>query len=103
MFYLFSSRYLYAPAYTRAGILGNPYVLLAVAAIVLLQLGFTYASPMQALFGTADIDVPTWGKILAVAVAVFVLVELEKALLCRLQPAQQGAAAPEAEPRASGN
>jgi magnesium-transporting ATPase (P-type) len=105
VFYLFSSRYLYAPAYTRAGILGNPYVLLAVGAIVLLQLGFTYAPPMQVLFGTADIDAATWGKILAAAAAVFVLVELEKALLRRLMPARQGAAAPAAAapPRVRGN
>jgi magnesium-transporting ATPase (P-type) len=83
VFYLFSARYITAPAYTRDGIAGNRYALLSAALIILFQLGFTYLPPMQGLFGSTGIGMAEWGRILAVGLAVFLLVEMEKALLRR--------------------
>jgi magnesium-transporting ATPase (P-type) len=77
--YLFSARFIAEPAYTREGLLGNRYALYAAGTIIALQLAFTYAPPMQTLFGTEGLDAAAWGRILAVAAAVFVLVETEKA------------------------
>jgi len=81
IFYLFNSRYIMAPVLNRAGLLGNRYVLLAIALLIVFQLGFTYLAPMQALFGTAAITLAAWGTIVLVASSVLILVELEKAVI----------------------
>jgi len=49
-----------------------------------LQALFTYAPPMQALFGTAPLDAWSWLLITALASAKFVVVEIEKAVLRRM-------------------
>ncbi|MFA7096191.1 MAG: cation-transporting P-type ATPase [Gammaproteobacteria bacterium] len=79
--YLFSARYILAPACTRAGLFGSRYVLLSSAVIFALQLLFTYAPSMQALFRTEAIDLATWARILLVAIAVFTVVEMEKVVV----------------------
>ncbi|MCW8918884.1 MAG: cation-transporting P-type ATPase [Gammaproteobacteria bacterium] len=78
IFYLFSARYLIAPALTREGLLGNRYALLATGLLLIMQLAFTYAPPMQALFATTPLSATTWLTIIAVASSVLFLVELEK-------------------------
>jgi magnesium-transporting ATPase (P-type) len=83
IFYLFNARYLYAPSLTREGLLGNRYALYAIGILVLMQLAFTYATPMQALFGTTAIDLVAWVRIVVIASTVFILVELEKMILRR--------------------
>jgi hypothetical protein len=60
-------------------------VLLAVAAVAVLQALFTYAPFMNRLFGTRPLDLPTGAMILAAGAAVLVLLELEKLLLRRAQ------------------
>lgn len=79
-FYLLNTRYLHATVISRQGLLGNRYVLWAIALVLLFQLLFTYLPPMQTLFGTAPLDLASWGQIVAVASSVFILVELEKFL-----------------------
>jgi magnesium-transporting ATPase (P-type) len=81
IFYLFNSRFIHAPATSGSGLLGNPYALAAVGVLLVLQAAFTYAPAMQQLFGTAGLEPREWGLIVAFGFAVFVLVELEKALL----------------------
>ena len=83
IFYLFSSRFILEPALNRYGLFGNRYVLLAVGLLVIFQLGFTYIPTMQSLFGTAALDLKTWGVILLVASSVLWLVEFEKAVVKR--------------------
>jgi len=46
--------------------------------VVLFQLLFTYASPMQFLFQTEALDTVTWAEIVIIASTVFFLVEVEK-------------------------
>ncbi|MFN2309051.1 MAG: cation-transporting P-type ATPase [Gammaproteobacteria bacterium] len=79
--YLFNSRYLRASSLNTTALFGNRYVLLAVALVSVLQLLFTYAGFMQTLFHTAALDLGIWLRIGAMAIAVFLLVELEKAWL----------------------
>lgn len=81
VFYLFSSRFFDAPAYTWRGFTGSRNVLLAIGILALLQIPFTYWGPAQILFGTAALSAAHWGWILAVGIAVFVLVELEKHII----------------------
>jgi len=84
IFYLFNSRYIASPVFNRAGLTGNRYVLIAIAVLVVLQLGFTYLAPMQSLFGTEAIELNIWLHILAVSSSVFFLVELEKYFVRRM-------------------
>ena len=89
IFYLFNSRYLMASVLNREGILGNRHALLAVALLIVFQLGFTYLPPLQTLFGTAAIDLQTWLIITLVASSVLWLVEGEKLLLRQIEKRQR--------------
>ena len=81
--YLFNARYIRESSLTVQGLLGSRAALLAVAVLVLLQGAFTYAPPLQALFGVAGLSPEQWGRVVAFGAALFLLVELEKALLRR--------------------
>jgi len=81
IFYLFSTRYLLESSLNYKGFTGNPYVLYAIALLVLFQLGFTYLPPMQALFATTAMSAESWLRVIVVASSVLILVELEKLLL----------------------
>jgi magnesium-transporting ATPase (P-type) len=78
IFYLFNSRYITASIFSRAGLTGNRYVLIAIGVLIMFQLGFTYLAPMQSLFGTTAIGFNVWLYILFVSSSVLFLVELEK-------------------------
>lgn len=78
IFYLFNCRYLFAPALSREGLMGNAIVLLTIAILVLLQLLFTYVHAMQQMFGTVGIDFPAWTRIIGFGVLLFAAVEVEK-------------------------
>ncbi|PJA32349.1 MAG: hypothetical protein CO187_04470, partial [Zetaproteobacteria bacterium CG_4_9_14_3_um_filter_53_7] len=80
-FYLFSSRYLLAPSLTREGLTGNRYALYAIGLLIIFQIIFTYAPPMQMMFGTADMSIDAWIRVVVVASSVLFLVELEKWVL----------------------
>jgi magnesium-transporting ATPase (P-type) len=84
VFYLFNSRYITASVFNRAGLTGNRYVLPAITILILFQLGFTYLTPMQILFGTESVDYTIWGHIVLVASSVLFLVELEKYVVRRI-------------------
>jgi magnesium-transporting ATPase (P-type) len=84
IFYLFNSRYISASVLNWKGLTGNRYVILAIATLIIFQLGFTYLAPMQALFGTVAINFDMWLRILLVSSSVFYLVELEKYFVRRL-------------------
>jgi len=81
--YLLNCRYLVASVCSCQGLFGNRYVLLAVGLLVILQLLFTYLPVMQQLFGTAALDAAAWGRIIAVGLLLFLIIELEKYLLRR--------------------
>ena len=87
VFYLFSTRYLTAPALTREGLTGKSFVLLAIGVLLMIQLAFTYLPPMQHLFATVALDAITWLRIILIAFSVLILVELEKWWLRKRKPA----------------
>ncbi|GAB5467548.1 MAG: cation-transporting P-type ATPase [Rhodospirillales bacterium] len=84
VFYLFSVRYLRAPALTLKGIAGTRAVLIAVAVVVALQLLFTYAPFMATFFDTRPVDLLHGLAILGVGVLLFTVLEIEKWLRGRL-------------------
>ncbi|MGB3221829.1 MAG: cation-transporting P-type ATPase [Desulforhopalus sp.] len=85
IFYLFNARYLRTSVLSRDGLLGNPAVLWAVGGIIFLQILFTYLPLFQRVFGTAAIPIGDWLRLLSFTILVFVLVEIEKAILRRIE------------------
>jgi len=83
IFYLFNSRYIKDPVFNWEGFTGNKFVLIAISILILFQLGFTYLTPMQSLFGTTAIDMFMWLRILLVSSSVLFLVEIEKYIVRR--------------------
>ncbi len=78
MFYLLCSRSLFASVLNRQGLLGNPWVLVSIAACVPLQLLYTYAPPLQKVFGSAALDAGEWARVIAAGSLVLIGSELEK-------------------------
>jgi magnesium-transporting ATPase (P-type) len=83
LFYLFSSRFLGRSSFTLKGLLGNRHALFAAAILIVLQLIFTYAPPFQLWFETAGLSWREWLQAAGVGLTVFILVELEKAIMRR--------------------
>jgi magnesium-transporting ATPase (P-type) len=80
LFYLFNSRFFVASSLSRQTLYGNPAAVWVSLALVGLQLAFTYAPPLQRLFGTQPLEARTWLIIGLLALAMFLAVEAEKAL-----------------------
>jgi magnesium-transporting ATPase (P-type) len=79
MFYLLNSRSLFGSVLSRDGLLGNRYVLIAIAACATLQLAFAHAGPLQDVFGSTHLTAGEWLRVLAAGAMVFAVAELEKA------------------------
>lgn len=88
VFYLFNVRHFTASALRWETFTGNAIALWACGVTLGLQAAFTYAPPMQQLFGTAPLDGAAWGLITALAMGKFLAVEAEKALLRHLDIAR---------------
>ncbi len=80
VFYLLNTRAFSAPAWTLSGLTGNKVALIAIAAIIGLQLLLTYAPFMNTLFATEPMDARNWMLCILVGLGVFFLVEGEKML-----------------------
>ena len=85
MFYLFNARHVTQSVLNWTGIFGNRVAWMGVAALLLLQSGFTYLPPMQALFGTVALPWHYWLAIGGFGVVLMLLVEVEKSLVRRIR------------------
>ncbi len=85
IFYLFSVRYLQSTSISLRGIVGTPAVLIAVSAVTLLQLVYTYAPFMHTFFEARPLSFIQGVQIVAAGVVVLVVVEIEKWVLFRLR------------------
>jgi magnesium-transporting ATPase (P-type) len=81
LLYLFNVRRLRTSSFHISTFTGNRAALIAAGILVILQLAFTYAPPMQVLFSTAPLDLASWMVIAALAIGMFVIVGLEKQIL----------------------
>jgi magnesium-transporting ATPase (P-type) len=81
VFYLLNSRYLVDSSLSVAAHRGNPYLLLGIGAVVALQLAFTYAPPLQAMFGNEAIPLRVWPWLLLAGFGFFLVVEVEKLVI----------------------
>lgn len=67
-----------------SGVLANMWIIYGIATMVVLQLAFTYAPPLNTLFHTEPVAMETWALCLVVGMLIYVVVEAEKALRNRL-------------------
>ena len=80
LFYLFSSRFLTDPSYTRRGLLGNPVALMAAGFLILIQIAFSHTPIFNTWFGTAGLSWDLWARVIGAGAAVFIIAEFEKAI-----------------------
>ena len=87
--YLFNCRSLTNSVF-RIGFFSNPSLVWGIAIMIALSLAFTYVPLMQTIFQTAPLDLRQWAIIASMAVAVSIIIGLEKAITNRLrsQPPQ---------------
>src|SRR5215470_3290530 len=81
VFYLLNSRYLLDSSLSLKAHLGNKYLPLGIGAVVILQLLFTYAPPLQALFHNEGIPIYVWPWLFLGGLAFFLVVEAEKMII----------------------
>jgi magnesium-transporting ATPase (P-type) len=84
-FYLLNSRFLVDSSLSLYAHRGNRYLPMGIGAVVVLQLLFTYAPPLQALFGNQAVPLHVWPWLLAGGLVFFLVVEAEK-LVIRSSP-----------------
>jgi magnesium-transporting ATPase (P-type) len=95
VFYLLNSRYLLDSSLSITAHLGNRYLPLGIGAVVVLQLLFTYAPPLQVMFGNEAIPLRLWPWLLAGGLAFFLVVEAEKLAIRSSAPLRQAVTAVE--------
>jgi magnesium-transporting ATPase (P-type) len=78
VFYLLNSRFLLDSSVSFKAHLGNKYLPHGIGGVVLLQLLFTYAPPLQRLFDTEAIPLRVWPWLFVGGLAFFLVVEAEK-------------------------
>jgi magnesium-transporting ATPase (P-type) len=81
VFYLLNSRYLLDSSLSPRAHLGNKYLPLGIGAVVVLQLLFTYAPPLQRLFDNEAIPLWVWPWLVLGGLAFFLVVEAEKFII----------------------
>ncbi len=79
LFYLFNCRSL-RKSVLQLGIFGNPWVFGGVAAMLMLQLVYTYLPLMNRLFQSTPIGSASWLRIVMAGCAAYLIVEVEKKL-----------------------
>ncbi|RYF00025.1 MAG: hypothetical protein EOO41_00120 [Methanobacteriota archaeon] len=85
--YALNCRYVLHSSLTYRVLIGNPWLLGAIILNCAIQLFLIYTPAVQGVWGMTDMDGTQWGKVLLLAIAVFLIVELEKFLGPRvLQP-----------------
>jgi len=81
VFYLLNSRYLLDSSLSLRAHLGNKYLPLGIGAVVVLQLLFTYAPPLQRLFDNEPIPLWIWPWLVLGGLVFFLVVEAEKLVI----------------------
>ncbi|HYP36442.1 MAG TPA: HAD-IC family P-type ATPase, partial [Stellaceae bacterium] len=96
VFYLLNSRYLLDNSLSFTAHLGNKYLPLGIGAVVVLQLLFTYAPPLQRLFDNEAIPLWVWPWLFLGGLVFFLVVEAEKLIIRSSSSLQRAVTALEA-------
>jgi calcium-translocating P-type ATPase len=81
VFYLLNSRFKIDSSLSPLAHLGNPYLPAGIGAVVVLQLLYTYAPPLQYLFETEGVPLRVWPWLFLGGLIFFLVVEAEKAII----------------------
>jgi len=81
VFYLLNSRYLIDSSLSLKAHLDNKYLPLGIGAVVILQILFTYAPPLQRLFDNEAVPLYVWPWLFLGGFVFFLVVELEKLII----------------------
>jgi len=79
LFYLFNCRSLTKSMF-QVGLLSNPWIVIGATSMIILQLFYTYAPPMNRLFHSAPISLMDWVHIVAVSFLIYLVIGIEKML-----------------------
>ena len=85
VFYLLNSRFKIDSSLSPLAHLGNPYLPAGIGAVVVLQLLYTYAPPLQYLFETEGVPFGVWPWLFLGGLIFFLVVEIEKAIIRALR------------------
>ncbi|HEY7247400.1 MAG TPA: HAD-IC family P-type ATPase [Xanthobacteraceae bacterium] len=96
VFYLLNSRYLLDSSLSPRAHLGNKYLPLGIGAVVILQLLFTYAPPLQRIFDNEAIPLWVWPWLILGGLVFFLVVETEKLIIRSSGPLRGAVTAAEA-------
>jgi magnesium-transporting ATPase (P-type) len=88
VFYLLNSRFKIDSSLSPLAHLGNPYLPAGIGAVVVLQLLYTYAPPLQYLFETEGVPFGVWPWLFLGGLIFFLVVEIEKAIIRALRSRQ---------------
>ena len=94
VFYLLNSRFKVDSSLSPMAHLGNAYLPLGVGAVVVLQLLYTYAPPLQRVFETEAIPLRVWPWLFLGGLIFFLVVEIEKAIIRAMRPREAPVEAP---------
>jgi cation-transporting P-type ATPase F len=83
LFYLFNCRSLHC-SIISIGFFSNPLLIVGVIIMVSVQLLFTYGLTMNRLFGSSPIDGFEWLLIIMVGIIIYLIIEVEKSVYCRI-------------------
>ncbi|MBV9910229.1 MAG: HAD-IC family P-type ATPase, partial [Hyphomicrobiales bacterium] len=81
VFYLLNSRFKIDSSLSPMAHLGNRYLPMGIGAVVVLQLLYTYAPPLQYVFETEGIPLNVWPWLFLGGLIFFIVVEIEKAII----------------------
>src|SRR5262249_39059144 len=81
VFYLLNSRYLLDSSLSIKAHRGNPYLPLGVGAVMVLQMLFTYAPPLQAVVDPEGVPLRVWPWLVLGGFLFFLMVEAQKLIL----------------------
>jgi magnesium-transporting ATPase (P-type) len=81
VFYLLNSRYLLDSSLSLRAHLNNKYLPLGIGAVVILQILFTYAPPLQRVFGNEAVPARAWPWLFLGGFVFFLCVEAEKLVI----------------------
>ena len=96
-FYLLNCRYLVDSSLSFKAHRENKYLPLGIGALVVLQLLFTYAPPLQSLFETASLPLWVWPRLFLGGFVFFLVVEAEKLIVRTVQRSRNSGAMATAE------
>jgi Ca2+-transporting ATPase len=77
IFYLLHCRSLQATLLSM-GLTSNPWIYVGIAVVLLLQVAFVYLPFMNAIFGSAPLDLRSWGEAALVGLLIVPIISIEK-------------------------